>query len=290
MSKTQGAQTISLPPIILGGSGITDNDFEFLDSWYAAGGRAIDVARAYGNGSKERTLGTWLARRGHDDMIIITKGCHGDQHGHRVSEQALNDDLAASTEALQGATISCYLLHRDEPSIPCDEIISWLQPHLTNGNIASIGVSNWQHQRIAAANAWAAQHNAIPFTHTSPQYSAITPSEMPWPGCLSLSGDDEAIAWHRQQTDLHILAWQPLANGYLTERPSSALRSGRGDYSIFDTEKNRAIKNALRAEAQKRGRSLPQQALAWLIQQERTHAILGTSSVERWQEAMAILH
>ena len=181
----------SIPPLILGGGGLNEGHLHFLDQWYASGGRYIDTGRVYG--TSEQTIGRWLAANGIDDVLIITKGCHHDEDGDRVHAAAMKEDIEQSLEALGLSTLPYYILHRDDPKRPAADILHELQDYITNGSIGCLGASNWEAARIAEANAAADANGWEPFRLHSPQFSAVTPHTMPWPGCLSMSGDAEAL-------------------------------------------------------------------------------------------------
>ncbi|MEI3293949.1 MAG: aldo/keto reductase [Thomasclavelia ramosa] len=44
-----------------------------------------------------------------------------------------------------------YLLHRDDPSVPVNEIMDRLEQHRQEGLITTYGVSNWELDRVQAA-------------------------------------------------------------------------------------------------------------------------------------------
>ena len=52
---------------------------------------------------------------------------------------------------LQQQHIDIYLLHRDDPSVPVNEIMDRLEQHRQEGLITTYGVSNWELDRVQAA-------------------------------------------------------------------------------------------------------------------------------------------
>ena len=132
---------LELPQLILGGGGLNQSHLPLLDQWYESGGRCIDTARVYGQ--SEQIIGDWIRFNKLDDVLVITKGCHHDEHGNRVHSTALKEDLEQSLNALQVDHIHCYILHRDDESRPPEDILGDLQAHYQEGSIGSIGASNW---------------------------------------------------------------------------------------------------------------------------------------------------
>ena len=73
-----------------------------LDRFIAAGGTAIDTARAYANGESEAVVGAWVRGRGRrDDVVIVTKGAHPTaDNPRRVTPANISADLLASLDVL----------------------------------------------------------------------------------------------------------------------------------------------------------------------------------------------
>ena len=64
--------------IVLGTFAVDDNEAApaLLDRYYAAGGRALDLADVYRDGEAAQAAGTWLRKRGlAGDVVLWAKGC-----------------------------------------------------------------------------------------------------------------------------------------------------------------------------------------------------------------------
>src|SRR6266700_7141769 len=98
-----GLAALGRPAYITGGreddlpdrsvAGMRARTFSMLDAAYAARVRYVDVARSYGRA--EEFLGSWLAERGHPDVIIGSKwgyrytcGWRFDADQHEVKEHS----------------------------------------------------------------------------------------------------------------------------------------------------------------------------------------------------------
>jgi aryl-alcohol dehydrogenase-like predicted oxidoreductase len=281
--------TLVLPRIIMGGGTLhalmrrwslprDRRALAVLDAAFEAGCTAFDTARVYGNGLGERILGHWIrTRRVRDGVLIVSKGGHPDRvTASRVHPAFLAADLDASLRALRVDTIDLYLLHRDDPSVPVGLIMRGLQRCVQAGKVRALGVSNWSHTRLEAANQFAHAHGLTPFTVTSPHFSLAEMRSPPWPGVLSITGDAAADArsWYTA-TRMPVLAWSPLAGGFLA--------GGRGP----DDAQRRAYSGPLnegrreRAETLARERGVPvaQIALAYVLSQTMdVHPIVAAST------------
>ncbi len=192
--------------------------FAVLDQVYEAGGNTLDTAHVYSGGNSERIIGRWLSARGlREKIVIITKGSAHSEDRRRMTPFDLTADLQDSLARLKTDYIDLYLLHRDDPDIPFEAIINTLNEHQQAGRIHAFGASNWSHQRIEAANAYAKANGLKSFVASSPQYSLAESHAEPWPLCLSISGTEgsEARNWYAK-TQMPLLVWSPLASGFFS--------------------------------------------------------------------------
>ena len=153
------------------------------------------------------------------------------RRANRVTPEDIAADLDESLRQLGLDTIDLYLLHRDDPDVPVGPIVEALNEHLRGGKIRAFGGSNWTHERIAEANAYAADHGLVPFVASSPQFSLVEQVDEPWPGCISIGGPDNAAArdWY-QNNQMAMFAWSSLAGGFLSGavHPRQRRRAPRG--------------------------------------------------------------
>ena len=197
-----------------------DHTFALLDEILSLGGTTFDTAHVYGQGEVERTIGQWINQRGvRDHVVIIGKGAHHNVDRQRVTPFDITADLHDSLARLKSDYIDLYLLHRDDPNVPVGPIVETLNEHVHAGRISAFGASNWSHQRIAAANDYAAAHGLVPFVASSPQLSLAEQRAEPWPGCVTISGaaGQAARAWYAEQ-QMPLLTWSSLASGFFTGR------------------------------------------------------------------------
>lgn len=260
--------------------------FALLDAAFEAGITAFDTARHYGNGN-EATVGRWVGERGlRDQVVIIGKGAHHSPERTRVTPADIAADLDESLSKLSLDAIDLYLLHRDDPDVPVGPIVEALNDHLRAGKIRAFGGSNWTHERIAEANAYALEHGLVPFVASSPQFSLVAQIDPPWRDCISIGGPEHAGAqrWYRDN-QMAIFAWSSLAGGFLSggfDRdhdgglPEEVAQRARRSYGSDANYERLGRARTLAAEL---GVTVPQIALAYVVAQPlNLFAIAGGES------------
>ena len=238
-----------------------------LDEFFAAGGNAIDTAHAYGGGDSERVIGEWMkTHENRADVFLIDKGAHPTPKvpRPRLNPQEIKCDLDESLSRLKTDYIDLYLLHRDDPQIPVATIIDYLNHEMEAGRILAIGASNWSHQRIQAANEYAAQNGLIGFAVSSSNLSLAVPMEAMWTGVLSVS--EEAQRWHREN-QFPLISWSAQARGFFSGQFQPENREDENMVRVYYNRDNfERLKRAQELGKQK-GFSAIQIALAYVIHQ-----------------------
>lgn len=269
--------------IVLGSMIITterlEASFALLDDAVACGITAIDTAHGYAGGNSERAIGRWLEARGNRDrMVIITKGCHHNADRRRVTPYDLRADVHDSLARLRTDTLDCHLLHRDDPSQPVGPLVEEYNRLLGEGKVRAFGGSNWTHERLAAANAYAAAHGLTGMVASSPHFSLAEQVEAPWgEGCVGISGPGQVAArqWYAR-TGLAVFPYSSLARGFFSGRVSSAqTRETIESTKLLDPPSFRAYCHPVNLERLARverlaatlGVTVPQLALAYVLHQ-----------------------
>src|SRR5579862_5646123 len=138
---------------------------DLLDHFVEAGGTTVDTARVYAKGSSEKAFGEWLKlRECRDRMVVIGKGAHHDSltFERRVNPAAIHEDIETTRREMQLDVIDVYILHKDDPDADVGPIVQALNEEVDAGRIKAFGGSSWTHQRIQAANDYAAARGLRP--------------------------------------------------------------------------------------------------------------------------------
>jgi aryl-alcohol dehydrogenase-like predicted oxidoreductase len=262
---------------------------ELLDAFVAAGGTCVDTAHGYGRGASERALGIWLRDRGtRDQIVVLDKGCHpiGDS-GPRVGPQFIHADLADSLERLQTDYIDLYLLHRDDERVPVGAIVEALNEEHAAGRIRAFGGSNWRTERIAQANAYAAERGLVGFSASSPNLSLARPKEPMWAGCISATDADRA--WHAA-TQLALFSWSSQAGGFLSGRFTPEDTSNADLVRVYYSGENFERLRRATELGRPKGVGPIVIALAYVLSQPfPTVALVGSANIAELNESLQAL-
>ncbi len=274
-------------PFMSGGDG---NDL--IEQMVNMGVTAIDTARVYGHA--EESVGRWLKIGNNRQRVtLLTKGGHPDMLWRsRLREKEVRKDLKISLDKLCTDYVDIYLLHRDDPEVPVGEIVELLNDLYNEGKIRSFGGSNWTHERIEEANRYASDHGLIPFAVSSPCFSMAVPTREPWPGCITIAGDDneDARKWYIDN-QMPVIAYSAMAAGFFSGRfKSEDYKEAKkvmspDNYKTYVSEENMASLKVCEDIAKETGLSVSQVAFSWIYGQDmNVYAVVSTKSVERMKQ------
>lgn len=248
---------------------------ECLDLAFEHGFRVFDSAYAYGKA--EEHMGEWMYKRGcREDIILLDKGCNPGQKGSadKMSADLIRRQQEESLHRLQTDYVDLYLLHRDEETVPVGEIIEVLNERKAAGKIRRFGVSNWKKERICQANDYAKEHGMEGFSAYSPAYSLAVMVRDPWGGSITLSGENNAKLreWYAAQK-APVFTYSSLGRGYLSGKFSMKNNVPIEEclwwapIEEYDCESNRKRLQNAEILAEKKGKTVSQICLAWLLSQ-----------------------
>ncbi len=250
--------------------------FASYDLFWKSGGRAFDSAHCYGDNS--RVFGEWLKANGvAGEAVLLDKGCH--PYGSpRVTREHMLQDITENHERLGVSYTDLFVLHRDNPEVPVGEIVDWLNDFKTQGLIGAFGGSNWTHERIAEANAYAQRSGKQGFSLNNPNLTLAHNSEPLWAGCLTIG--PEGRSWH-QENQVPLFAWSSMARGYFADTTDPDV------VRAYDNEISRARKERAKQLGNEMGASAMQIALAWVLNQPfPTFALAGIRTQDQAKEAI----
>ncbi len=252
----------------------------------------FDLANNYGPepGSAEETFGRILRRdlAGHrDELVISTKAGYrmwDGPYGDGGSRKYLLASLDQSLRRLGLEYVDIFYHHRPDPATPLEESMGALAQAVSSGKALYVGLSNYPPERTRAAVTILRSLGAPVVIH-QPKYSML--ERTPEQGLLQVLAEE----------GLGCIVFSPLAQGLLTGRylegipPDSRAAKPHGFLQTSAITPERVAQlRALNAIAEKRGQSLAQMALAWVLRQEAvTSALVGASRVAQLEENLDAL-
>jgi aryl-alcohol dehydrogenase-like predicted oxidoreductase len=265
-----------------------DAGFALLDGAFERGINAIDTARIYGNSDK--FIGKWIkARDNREQVVVLAKGSHHNDVRKRVTPYDIGTDLHDTLGHMKVDYIDLYVLHRDDPAYPVEPIVDALNQYVREGKIKAFGGSNWSTERLQAANDYAAKSGQLGFAVSSPNFSLADQVQEPWADCVSISGPKNAQVreWYAK-TQLPIFAWSSMAGGFWSGRFSREnINDEQSDYfnklvqQCYNSEENFQRLDRVKELGAKKGLSIPQVALAWVLNYPlNIFALVGSANAQ----------
>lgn len=249
----------------------------------------FDLANNYGPpaGSAESNFGRILEqdfRPYRDEMIISSKAGYlmwDGPYGEWGSRKQVLSSLDQSLSRLGLDYVDVFYSHRPDPETPIEETMGALATAVHSGKALYAGVSNYSPEQTLRAHEALAVHN-IPLVIHQPRYSMFD------------RHIEDGLFPVLEQLGMGSIVFSPLAQGLLTNRyldgvpADSRAAEGRwiSEETISETYLERA--RALNAIAERRGQSLAQLALTWVLRQKGvTSALIGASSVKQLEDSVA---
>ena len=254
----------------------------------------FDLANNYGPpfGSAEINFGRLLRedfKAYRDELIISTKagwemwpGPYGQGGGSR---KHVLSSLDQSLQRMGLDHVDIFYSHRFDALTPLEETASALAQAVQQGKALYIGISSYSATRTRELAALLKQWH-VPVLIHQPSYNLLNR----WIEKDLLHATDEIGAG--------VIAFTPLAQGLLTDKylngvPADARVHRPGGDSLRPehlSEANLVRARALNAIAQRRGQSLAQLALAWVLRDPRvSSALIGASRPEQLVENVGAL-
>ena len=221
-----------------------------------------DTAIAYQNGTSEQYVGRALrdfARR--DEVVLATKflprtreeieaGVTGQQHIENMLNQSLKN--------LGMEYVDLYIYHMWDWNTPIEDVLDGLNRQVRAGKARAIGISNCFAWQIAKANAIAEREGWAKFVSIQGHYNLLFREE-----------EREMVPYCNEE-NIALTPYSALAAGRLARKPgetSNRLEKDADAKFKYDAtkEQDEVIINRVSELAEKRGVSMTEISLAWLL-------------------------
>lgn len=244
--------------------------FAQLDAALASGVNCVDTAHVYGN--SDQFLGKWIRSRGVRDQVAVLAKCAHHTYRKRLTPFDIQTELHDTLARMGTDHVELLVLHRDDPDYPVAPIVDVLNQLVREGKVGAFGGSNWSAARLQEANDYAAASGQIPFAVSSPNFSLADPIQVPWDGCVTISGDAHGAerAWY-EANQMPVFSWSSMAGGFWSGRYT---REGLDGYTegqdklvkdCYCSDANFQRLDRVAELARAKGLSVPQVALAYIF-------------------------
>ncbi|MEM4312353.1 MAG: aldo/keto reductase [Nitrososphaerales archaeon] len=229
----------------------------------------IDTAEIYGNGESERIVGEAIKGR-RNEAIIATK-----VSPLHLSYNSVIRACERSLERLNIKEIDLYQIHFPNPIIPIKETMKAMNKLLRDGKIRYVGVSNFKLKQLKKAM------GALSNSH-------IVSNQVRY-NLLNREVERELLPFAKKEK-ITIIAYSPLAQGILTGKygikdyPKDGARSMNRLFTPENLKRVSPLLEVLKEIAEKRGKSMAQVALNWLIKEPEVLAIAGAKNPKQVEE------
>jgi len=275
-----------------GGYDSFENGRDILRKAFDLGITHIDLANNYGPppGSAEENFGRILNsdfRRHRDEMIISSKAGYymwPGPYGEWGSKKYLIASLDQSLKRMGLEYVDIFYSHRFDPETPLEETMQALDLIVRQGKALYVGISSYGPKNTLKGLRILSELGTPCLIHQS-SYSML--NRWVEDKLLDILG----------QHGIGLIAFSPLAQGMLTNKylhgipeDSRVTKDGSLNKQLL-SENNLANIAALNEIAQKRGQTLAQMAITWILRDKRVVSVLmGASSPEQVEENVNAIH
>jgi L-glyceraldehyde 3-phosphate reductase len=292
-----GRSGIKLPAVSLGlwynfgGVDNFENSRAMLRRAFDLGITHFDLANNYGPpyGSAEETFGSifrkdFLPYR--DELIISTKAgwdMWPGPYGNLGSRKYLLASLDQSLKRMGLDYVDIFYHHRPDPDTPMEESLGALDTAVRSGRALYAGISSYNAKQTAEAVKIMRQLGTPCLIH-QPKYS------------MFVREPERALFDVLEKEGVGSIVFSPLAQGLLSDRYLKGIpgdsRAAR-DFFLKKKDIGEALLAKVRAlneVALRRGQTLAEMAVAWVLRDSRvTSALVGTSKVSQVEDNVAAL-
>ena len=291
--KRCGRTGVLLPKVSLGFwhnfGGVDDYDRSRSITRYAFdhGVTHFDLANNYGPpyGSAEETLGRLMDddfRPYRDELFISTKAGYDmwpGPYGNWGSRKYLMASLDQSLRRMRLDYVDLFYSHRYDPETPLEETLQALVDIVRSGKALYVGISRWPLHALKVAIKYLREHD-VPLLIYQGRLNLIDRAPI-----------EEGILDECSREGVGFISFSPLAQGLLTDRYLNGIpadsRMSKGKFlkeSMLTDELLQKIKH-YNAYAEKRGETLAEMALAWILHHDAvTSVLVGASSTAQLQK------
>ena len=274
-----------------GGKSMSSESKKILFKSFDYGITHFDLANNYGPpyGSAESNFGKIIKSdlgKYRDELIISSKAGYDmwdGPYGEWGSKKHVIASCDQSLKRMKLDYVDIFYSHRFDPNTPLEETADALESIYRSGKALYIGVSSYSAKKTNEMIKILKNRGIKLFIH-QPSYSLLNK----W--------IEKDLTKTLINNGVGCIAFSPLAQGFLSNKYLSGTPKGTrvSENSSFDktliTKSNTKIINDLNLIANKRGQSLSQMALAWVLNNKAvTSALIGVRTIQQLKENIEAL-
>ena len=274
-----------------GGNSMSSESKKILFKSFDYGITHFDLANNYGPpyGSAESNFGKIIKSdlgKYRDELIISSKAGYDmwdGPYGEWGSKKHIIASCDQSLKRMKLDYVDIFYSHRFYPNTPLEETADALENIYKSGKALYIGVSSYSAKKTNEMIKILKSRGIKLFIH-QPSYSLLNR----W--------IEKDLTKTLINNGVGCIAFSPLAQGFLSNKYLSGTTKGTrvSENSSFDktliTKSNTKIINDLNSIANKRGQSLSQMALAWVLNNKAvTSALIGVRTTQQLKENIEAL-
>ena len=289
-----GHSGIQLPTISLGlwhnfgGKTISSESKKIIFHAFDRGVTHFDLANNYGPpyGSAESNFGKIIGsdlKTFRDELIISTKAGYDmwpGPYGEWGSKKYLMASLDQSLVRLQLEYVDIFYSHRFDPLTPLEETADALAQSIYQGKALYVGISSYSSKQTIRMNKLLKIRGIRCLIH-QPSYSMINR----W--------IEKDLLKTLEKLGVGCIAFSPLAQGMLSDKYLKLIPKNSRAAENSSLDKKKITRNYIKKIkgltniAQKRGQTVSQMALSWVLRHKHiTSAIIGSRSVKQLNECL----
>ena len=268
------------------------NSKKMLHFAFDHGITCFDLANNYGPayGTAEETFGRVMAtsfKPYRDEMIITSKAGYDmwpGPYGNWGSRKYLFASLNQSLKRMNLEYVDIFYSHRYDPVTPLEETLQALVDIVRQGKALYVGISRWPNEAAAFAYKYLAERD-VPCLIYQGRYNMID-REVEETGILKQCADN----------GVGFTAFSPLEQGILTGRYLNGIpdgsRASKGKFLKAETITPELVNKLKRLNivAERRGQTLAEMALAWVLKDNLVASVIvGSSSVSQLEDSIRCL-
>ena len=253
----------------------------------------FDLANNYGPpyGSAEETMGRLMKddfKPYRDELFISTKAGYDmweGPYGNWGSRKYLKASLNQSLKRMNLEYVDLFYSHRYDPNTPLEETLQAMVDIVKQGKALYLGISRWPLEALKFADQYLKERDC-PLLIFQDRLNM-----------LDRAPQENGTLDYCAENGIGFISFSPLAQGLLTDRYLNGIPADSRmakehflKHSALTPELLEQLKK-WNAEAEERGETLAEMALAWILQQKGvTSVLVGASSTAQLEKNMKCVH